>query len=246
MQGVAAGVRLQAVHGARGQVHAAGLGQRAQLVERERVQDDLAAVARGRLHEALGQGRGVAGRDHDQHAVGDQPPDHEQQRPQRHRVGPVGVVDHHRDRVLVVERAEQLEQLRARRHVVAVERGALAGAPEELLEDAERQVALGLVAAGAQHREIVDRREEALDQRGLADARDALDEHDARAPGADVSSSFSSAPSSRRRPTKTASGAAPTCGCVAMALADSTPMRSWLRMGIPLSRMPCHAAYGPP
>ena len=93
--------------------------------------------------------------------------------------------------------------------------------------------------------------EEALDQRGLADARRRPRRARRASARARTCCQFasSSAPSSWRRPTKTDRGAAPTCGCVAMALADSTPTllrEAWSRMGIPLSRMPCHAAYGPP
>ena len=90
--------------------------------------------ARGRLDEALGEaGRVLARRGHDEHAVGDEPPHHEQQRAQRRHVGPVRVVEEQHDRVLVLQRAEQLEDPRARRRddraraAAARRRGAGAG-----------------------------------------------------------------------------------------------------------------------
>ena len=119
--------------------------------------------------------------DQDQHLVGDQPPQCEQQRRERRPVGPVRVVDDHHDHSLVaclVVAVEQSQQPRADGDRV-VERPGRAGdrrrvepaRPGQLFDDPVGQQRLRLVATRPQHR----RRqvpagvgEEPLDQRGLA------------------------------------------------------------------------------
>ena len=162
------------------------VGERSQLFGGQRVEPQPAALrARGRLDESLGEARRVlAGRGHDEDAVGDEPPYHEQQRPQRRHVGPVRVVEEQHDRVLVLQRAEQLEDPRSRAEMIGFARWRLAGAAQELVDDAERQVALREVAARAQDGDVGHRGEELLDERRLPDARRTLDEHQPRLPAA--------------------------------------------------------------
>ena len=126
----------------------------------------------------------LARRRHHQHAVGDEPPDDEQQRAQRRHVGPVRVVEEQHDRVLVLQAAEQLEDPRARRQVIRLPRRRLAGAAQELVDDAEGQLALRQVAARAQHGHVARVGEEVLDERRLADAGGPFDEHEPRLAGA--------------------------------------------------------------
>ena len=162
------------------------VGERSQLLGGQGVEPQPAALrARGRLDEALGEARRVlAGRGHDEDAVGDEPPHHEQQRPQRRHIRPVRVVEEQHDRVLVLQRAEQLEDPRSRAEMIGLARRRLARAAQELVDDAERQVALGEVAARAQDGDVGDRAEELLDERRLPDARGTLDEHEPRLPAA--------------------------------------------------------------
>ena len=199
----------------------------------------------GRLDEALGEDRRVlAGREHDQHAVGDEPPHDEQQRAQRRHVGPVGVVDEEHDRVLVLQRAEQLEDPRARAEVIRPSGGGggSPGAAQQLVDDAERQVALRLVAARAQDGDVARRR------RGTARRATVLPMPAGPStstsqgwPARACASPSSSASSSRCRPTKTErAGGVSSCLCVAMLSTRNVPRppprRRPVGMGIPLSR----------
>ena len=175
------------------------------------------------MTQALGQHvRVLAGGDHDQHAVGDEPPHHEQQRAQRRRVGPVRVVDDQHDRML--EPAQALEGQRARADVVAAELDRVARAPQELLERPEGEVALGLVdeaasstvtsSSGARKRSI-----RAVLPRPAGPSSTTTRGRPSRA----CASSDSKALSSWRRPTKTACEAALSCGCVAMLSGELYP-----------------------
>jgi hypothetical protein len=106
----------------------------------------------------------------------------------------VGVVDEEHDRVLVLEGPEQLEDPRAGRDVVRAlgrqPRAAHPGAAQELVDDAEAQVAFRVVAARAQDGDVADAGEEPLRQGGLPDARGPLDEHEPGAAGAGVLEPF--------------------------------------------------------
>ncbi len=133
-------------------IHAARAGQLAQLGGGERLQDEPGPAGLRRLGQPLGQGGDrLASRDDHQDAVGHEPPHDEQQRAQRQRVGPVCVVDRHHHGPLVPQDAEQVEQPGAERDVPAGQFfRRLAGAPQQLVEHASGELALGLVAAGAQ------------------------------------------------------------------------------------------------
>ena len=244
---VPARVRLEPLDGARRQPHAAGLCQRAQLVGGERRQAEPAALgSRGGLDQALGQDRrALARRHHDQHPVRDEPAEHEQQRAQRRHVRPVGVVDEEHDRVLVLQGPEQLEDARAGPDVVRAlrrqARAALSRAAQELVDHAEAQVALRLLAARAQHGDVADVGEEPLRQRGLPDAGRPFDEHQPGPARARVLEPFRQGvelplPADEDRPRgrclRTASESPWSRGC----LYPDPPYGKPLEMGIPLTR----------
>ena len=146
--------------------------------------------------QALRQpGDRVADADQDEHLVGDQPSQREQQGRQRRPVGPVRVVDDHDDHGLVVA-VEQLQQPGADGDRV-VERPGRAGhrgrvepaRPRQLFDDPVGQQRLRLVATRPQHRRATGPAgvgEEPLDQRGLAHPGRAFDLHDPRTAGGRV------------------------------------------------------------
>ena len=112
--------------------------------------------------------------EHDEHRLGREPPEREQQRAERRLVGPLGVVEHHHGRRHL---AEELEQARPDGEVVH----AALGRPEQLLGDAEHQVGLRLDRARAQHaRAGADLLQEPFDEHRLADPGLALDDHEPR------------------------------------------------------------------
>jgi hypothetical protein len=186
VQRVAARVRLEPLDRPRGEAEALSVGERPQLLRGQRLEPQPAPLGPGGgLDETLRETRRVLpGRRHDQHAVGDEASDDEQQGAQRGHVGPVGVVEEQHDGVLALQRAEQLEDPSARRQVIRLPRRRLAGAAEELVDDPEGQLALRQVAAGPEDGHVARAGEEVLDERRLADAGGPFDEHQPRLAGA--------------------------------------------------------------
>ena len=117
--------------------------------------------------------------------LAEQPAGGEQQRSQRLGVDQMRVVDDDDAWRLLRVRADQLQQLEADRDVAprAQRIAAAAVAAEQLVGHREGHVGLGFVAARAQDPGGRQLREEALDERRLADAGLALHEQDLRTPG---------------------------------------------------------------
>jgi len=171
---------------------AQGGGQRADRRRVEARDLDAPAGGVGQADEALRQPVDPLGPggDAEQHPVGAQPPGAEGQRVERRAVGPVGVVDaddQRRPQLQAVDEAQQagagLERVGAHvgqgvGHLVAPERRR----PQQLLDEAEVELGLTLVA-GRGHGDDVGDGQQAAHELGLAHARLADDEQHRRLAG---------------------------------------------------------------
>ena len=159
--------------------------------------DALGVVEQPRPAGLVLAGPERTGRDQHTHPIGVQAAQREQQRAGRPRVDPVSVVDKQRHGPLVLQRAENRQQLgadreRARGRAIAEEGDALpvgigSRTGHQLGNDPVVEVALGLVPARRQDDVVLHVGQAAADERGLADPRLSLDHHDPRAAGASAS-----------------------------------------------------------
>ena len=117
----------------------------------------------------------VAGAQHDEDLVAPEPSDDEDEGAGGGVVHPLCVVEHEHDGARALQLAEHGQQLGADGQRVGVgRRGAVAGeVGEELADHAVREPGLGFVAAGPEHADVGAVGQEAVDERGLADARGA-------------------------------------------------------------------------
>jgi hypothetical protein len=124
--------------------------------------------------------------DQDEDTVDPQPPQREGERVQRRRVRPLGVVDHHDNRAVLLQHPKQVQQARADGERISLlpatasRRGKRLGKRqvhlgEQLVDDPERQGCL-LLGAAALQRPNPGILEEPVDQRGLADPGRPLDQ----------------------------------------------------------------------
>lgn len=139
----------------------------------------------------VGVGR-VTNGDHRQDPVVDETSQREGERPQRRGVGPMGVVDDKDHDAIVLRPAENVEQARSNGEGIQGETpppqfpsqlsADLTRGSEELAEDTVRKATLGLVTISSEERDLLGRRQKALQECGLAEPGPALDQHGCRAP----------------------------------------------------------------
>ncbi len=168
MQGVAVGVVAQpAARGGGERGGARGLGQL----------DDLLGLQAREWHvlvaDALPARREVlAGAQHDEHLVAPEPSDREDEGAGGRVVHPLCIVEHEHDGARALQLAEHGQQLGADGQRIGVGgRGAVREVGEELPDHAVGEPGLGHVAAGPEHADVGAVGQEAVDERGLADAR---------------------------------------------------------------------------
>jgi hypothetical protein len=123
--------------------------------------------------------------------VDPQPPQREGERMQRRRVRPLGIVNEHHDRAVLLQHAKQLHQARASGERIRLLPATDTGGGErlwkrqidfgeQLVDNPERQGRLLLGAAAPQRPNPGSCSEELVDQRGLADSGRPFDQHQPR------------------------------------------------------------------